>query len=116
MKSLFIAAASAMLSFGAAQAADPAVPITGSQQGIFVPHATPGEPTHRHDSAAEGHITSPTGQVATSAEGGVTPSNSIPGSPALTGKAVPHVDVTSPRGVVPEVGSEQGATPPGLSR
>ncbi len=49
MKPILAAAAFALLSIGGAQAADPVVPTTGSAQGITVPHALPGEPTHGHN-------------------------------------------------------------------
>ena len=113
MKTALAAAMMTLLTFGAAQAADPFVPQTGSEQGITVPHALPGEPVHRHNPAIEGHLTAPTGQQSQASERGVDPINSIPGSGARPGEAQPHVDVTSPQGVVPEVGSAQGATPPG---
>lgn len=116
MKLALIVAAAAMLSFGAARAADPSVPATGSEQGITVPHATPGMPTHAHDAKAEGHLTAPTGQTPRSAEGGYVPSNAIPGNRTTLGENQPHADVVSPRGVVPEVGAAQGPSPLGSTR
>lgn len=114
MKIILAAAAFALLSFGGAQAADPFVPNTGSAQGITVPHALPGEPTHRHDPATEGHLTAPTGQQSQAAEQGINPPNSLPGSDVRLSENQPHVDVLSPRGVVPEVGSAQGPNPAGV--
>lgn len=116
MKTAIAAAMLTLVTLGAAKAADPFVPRTGSAQDITVPHALPGEPTHRHDPATEGHLIAPTGQQAKANERGVEPTNASPGSGARVGEAQPHVDVTSPRGVVPEVGSAQGANPPGSSR
>lgn len=112
MKLILAAAAFALLSFGSARADDAFVPNTGSAQGITVPHALPGEPTHRHDAATEGHLTAPTGQQSQASEMGVTPPNSLPGVGARSGYSQAHVDVGSPRGVVPEVGSAQGANSP----
>jgi hypothetical protein len=114
MKIILVAAAFALLSFSGARAADPVVPSTGSAQGITVPHATPGEPTHRHNSATEGHLIAPAGQQGQSAQQGVTPVNSLPGVNAGAGVSQPHADVVSPRGVVPEVGSAQGVSPMGV--
>ena len=116
MKTALAAAMMTLLTFGAAQAADPFVPQTGSAQDITVPHALPGEPVHRHNTAAEGHLIAPTGQQSQTAEGGINPANSIPGSGARPGEAQQHVDVTSPRGAVPVVGSAQGVNPPGSAR
>ncbi len=111
MKLILAAAAFALLSIGGAQAADPVVPTTGSAQGITVPHALPGEPTHSHDPALEGHLTAPTGQQGQGSEQGMNPENSIPGSAMRLNDIQPHNEVASPRGVVPEVGSAQGANP-----
>lgn len=111
MKLVLAAAAFALISVGAAQAADPVVPTTGSAQGITVPHALPGEPTHSHNPAIEGHLTSPTGQQGQASEQGINPANSVPGSEMRLGDFQPHNDVQSPGGIVPEVGSAQGASP-----
>lgn len=116
MKTALAAAMMTLLTFGAAQAADPFVPRTGSAQDITVPHALPGEPVHRHNTAVEGHLTAPTGQQSQANERGVEPINGLPGNGIRLGEAQTHVDVTSPRGVVPEVGSAQGANPLGSSR
>ena len=113
MKLLLTAAAIALMSFGAARAADPVVPTTGSEQGIAVPHARPGEPTHKHNPASEAHLTAPTGQVPQASEQAVNPPNSMPGNPDRSAGAQGHADVQSPRGVVPEVGSARGANPVG---
>ena len=109
MKLLLTAAVIALASFGAARAADPSLPTTGSEQGIAVPHALPGGPTHKHNSATEAHLTAPAGQVPQASERGVNPPNSMPRNPARSPGAQGHADVQSPRGVVPEVGSAQGA-------
>lgn len=111
MKLILAAAAFALLSIGGAQAADPVVPTTGSAQGITVSHALPGEPTHDHNPAIEGHLTAPTGQLSQASEQGVNPENSVPGSAMRLGDYQPHNEVASPRGVVPEVGSAHGANP-----
>lgn len=116
MKIAVAAATMTLLTLGAAQAADPVVPQTGSEQGINVPHALPGEPTHQHDAKAEGHILAPSGEQGQASARGVNPANSLPGNGTRIGAAQPHADVTSPPGVVPEVGSAQGANPPGSSR
>lgn len=113
MKFVLTAAVITLMSLGTAQAADPVVPMTGSEQGITVPHALPGEPTHRHDPTTEGHLTAPAGQSPVGSERGFNPANSVPGNTAGLGKAQAHADVVSPRGVVPEVGSNQGARPLG---
>lgn len=108
MKLTLAAAVIMLASLGIADAADPVVPTTGSQQGITVPHALPGEPTHRHDPTTEGHLTAPTGQNPQGSESGFNPANAVPGSTVRTGEVQAHADVVSPRGVVPEVGSAQG--------
>ena len=114
MKLILAAAAFALVSFGGAQAADPFLPNTGSAQRITVPHALPGEPTHRHNSATEGHLIAPTGEQSQASERGVTRANSVPGLGSRAGAGQPHADVASPRGVIPEVGSAQGPNPVGV--
>lgn len=109
-----IAFAVALASLGtmAPALADTYVPRTGSEAGVVVPNARPGQET-AHPGQPNGHIVSPIGIVPrTGSESGVQPSNSVPGDRASIGEARPHADVVSPRGVVPRTGSERGAIVP----
>ena len=113
MKLALTAAVISLLAVGAAHAADPFLPPTGSAQGITVPHALPGEPTHKHNPAMEGHVIAPTGQVPQASERAVNPANSVPGNTGRLGGLPAHADVESPRAIGPDVGSEQGIRPSG---
>lgn len=93
---------------GTALADHPVVPATGSEAGITVPHALPGEDVH-HPNRPEAHLMAPAGALPeTSSAASVNVPNSVPGRTGSAGEAVPHVDVTSPAGMVPLAGSEQG--------
>lgn len=94
---------------GTALADHPVVPATGSEAGIAVPHALPGEDAH-HPNRPVAHLTAPTGALPeTGSAAAVNVPNSVPGRTGSAGEAVPHVDVASPAGMVPLTGSEQGA-------
>lgn len=108
-----VLAASALLTatvgIGTALADHPVVPATGSEAGITVPHALPGEDIH-HPNRPEAHLTAPVGALPeTGSAASVNVPNSIPGRTGSAGESVPHVDVTSPAGLIPLTGSEQGA-------
>lgn len=92
---------------GVASAADPYAPATSSERDIVVPHALPGEPTHRH-TAEEPHLTAPVGITSrTASDQGVTPPNAAPGPRALTGEAQPHVDVQGSPSTRPDTGQDR---------
>ena len=109
----FLAAAALLgaLSAGAAQADNVRVP-NSSEADVIVPNAlTDGGPAHGRTipgRTVAGHLMAPTGLVLqTGSAQGVQPPNATPCQVAQYGEAQPHVDVTSPRGVVPM--SNEGA-------
>ena len=109
----FLAAAAllAALSAGAAQADNVRVP-NSPEADVIVPNAlTDGGPAHGRTipgRTAAGHLIAPTGLVPqTGSAQGVQPPNATPGQATQYGEAQPHVDVTSPRSVVPR--SNEGA-------
>lgn len=101
------AVASLTATAGGASAADPYAPATSSERDIVVPHALPGEPTHRH-SAEESHLTAPSGITPrTASDQGVTPPNAVPGPRVSVGEAQPHVDVQGSPSTRPDTGQDR---------
>lgn len=111
----------AALVFGAATVmsnsakADPVtVPNTGSQQGVFVPHAEPGNDPGVHTPQGERNEAQAPHLTSTPPLGRDTGSQAVPRFAAPTSEAAPHRDVRSDSALVPRTGSSQGVNPLGF--
>ena len=89
------------------------VPNTGSEQGVSVPHADPGNDPGVHTPQGERNEAQGPHLTAQPLLGRDTGSTASPRFAAPTSEAAPHTDVQSSPALVPQTGSAQGSNPPG---